>query len=268
MPIEAINVDEGRLESEEMDDRGTGQEATPMERVIFPGSCIRRKIISQRQPDCEVEPDATRDNDPCNIRHGKILTQDLETCQYCPKVQSQDNLADPLWMGIAECCAGAGSAPNGRALPVGQHHQHQAPHHGRKDGDGHERGAAAEAFGHRTGRAARPSIAVGQSDENDRQCGKARCHNDRGNTEGTHDRNSKDYREVLQRNRGMEPEPNSVANATVPGLELTKKMACNEAAKGVDFRPAGGLQMKGPIRHPKRVGMLSFLLRAPKKGAN
>jgi len=97
--------------------------------------------------------------------------------------------------------ARSGLAPQTEAaLPVGQHRQHQAPRHGRKDGYGHERGAAAEAFGHRTGRAARPSIVVGQSDENDRQCGKTNCQSDRGNTEGTHDRNSKNYRETLQWN--------------------------------------------------------------------
>jgi hypothetical protein len=34
--------------------------------------------------------------------------------------------------------------------------------------------------------------------------------------------------ERLAMEPGMEPEPNSVANAPVPGLELTKKMTCNE----------------------------------------
>jgi hypothetical protein len=36
-----------------------------------------------------------------------------------------------------------------------------------------------------------------------------------------------------------QPEPNSVTNATVPGLELTKKMACSEAAPAREFELIG-----------------------------
>lgn len=39
----------------------------------------------------------------------------------------------------------------------------------------------------------------------------------------------------------MEPEPNSVTNATVPGLELTKKMACNEAGPGRELKLIGSV---------------------------
>lgn len=38
-----------------------------------------------------------------------------------------------------------------------------------------------------------------------------------------------------------EPEPNSVTNATVPGLELTKKMACNEAGPGRELKLIGSV---------------------------
>jgi hypothetical protein len=38
-----------------------------------------------------------------------------------------------------------------------------------------------------------------------------------------------------------EPEPNSVTNATVPGLELTKKMACNEAGPVREFELIGSV---------------------------
>ena len=40
---------------------------------------------------------------------------------------------------------------------------------------------------------------------------------------------------------GVEPEPNSVTNATVPGLELTKKMACSEAGLGREFELIGSV---------------------------
>jgi hypothetical protein len=62
-----------------------------MEAAIFPRSRIRRKVISQRQSDGEVQYDETGDNNPCDIRHGKIPTQDPETCQYCPKAWLRNN---------------------------------------------------------------------------------------------------------------------------------------------------------------------------------
>jgi hypothetical protein len=61
------------------------QVSPPIEGAIFPRSGIRRKVISQRQSDGEVQCDETGDNDPCDIRHGKIPTQHPEICQYLPE---------------------------------------------------------------------------------------------------------------------------------------------------------------------------------------
>jgi len=50
----------------------------------------------------------------------------------------------------------------------------------------------------------------------------------------------------------MEPEPLSVVNATVPGLELTKKMARNDASNRGEFGPIG-CAFYAAIQHPKRA---------------
>jgi len=53
-----------------------------------------------------------------------------------------------------------------------------------------------------------------------------------------------------------EPEPNSVTNATVPGLELTKKMACSEAGPGREFELIGSVMAStsGDADHCKANG--------------
>ena len=52
------------------------------------------------------------------------------------------------------------------------------------------------------------------------------------------------------------PEPNSVTNATVPGLELTKKMACSEAGLGREFELIGSViaSTSGDADHCKANG--------------
>src|SRR4249919_2931217 len=75
------------------------QVSPPMEGAIFPGSRIRRKVISQRQSNGEVQYDKTGDNNPCDIRHGKSLRKTLKPANIARKHGHKTIRANPDYWG-------------------------------------------------------------------------------------------------------------------------------------------------------------------------